>query len=518
MTSPTAPDASDGDATLVVRPITPADFEAIITMQLRCFPGMEPWSDEHLRAHVDAFPRGQICVELDGEVVASCSSLIVDFDDISNDDFDSIVGDGSLGRHDPDGDTLYGVEMQVDPAHRGLRLSRRLYDARKELCRELNLERIVVGGRLPGYGKHQADMTPREYIDAVVNKRFYDPVLTSQLANGFLLRKLIPAYLTDDKASAGHATQLEWVNLDFQPRRRGRRQVVEQVRVASVQYLMRHVDSFEEFARQCEFFADTAGDYKADFVVFPELFTLQLLTLVEGRRPGRAARELAEFAPRYFDLFKDLAIRHNVNIVAGSLFVVEDDRLFNSAFLFRRDGSFDSQKKIHVTPSEARWWGVEGGDDVEVFDTDCGKVAICICYDVEFPELVRAAVAKGARILLVPYCTNDRYGHMRVQISCRARCIENHVYAVTAGCVGNLPFVENADVHYAQSGVYTPLDVGFAWDGIAAETSPNIETVLVHEFDVEALRRHRLQGTTRNWKDRRTDLYRVQWKADGSEI
>lgn len=458
-------------------------------------------------------------MELDGEVVASCSSLIVDFDDISADhDFASIIGDNALAGHDPEGDSLYGIEMQVDPAHRGMRLSRRLYDARKELCRQLNLERIVVGGRLPGYGKYKDEMTPREYTDAVVSKRFYDPVLTSQLSNGFVLRKLIRGYLDSDTESAGHAAQLEWINLDFQPRRRGRRQVVEQVRVASVQYLMRHVDSFDEFSRQCEFFADTAGDYKADFVVFPELFTLQLLTLVTGRRPGRAARELAEFAPRYFELFRDLALRFNVNIVAGSLFVVEDDVLYNSAFLFRRDGSYDSQKKIHITPSEARWWGVRGGDRVEVFDTDCGKVAICICYDVEFPELVRAAVDRGARILLVPYCTNDRYGHMRVQISCRARCIENHVYAVTAGCVGNLPFVENADVHYAQSGVYTPLDIGFAWDGIAAETSPNIETVLVHEFDVEALRRHRLRGTTNNWKDRRTDLYRVLWKGDGREI
>jgi predicted amidohydrolase len=79
----------------------------------------------------------------------------------------------------------------------------------------------------------------------------------------------------------------------------------------------------------------------------------------------------------------------------------------------------------------------------------------------------------------------------------------------------HLPWVENDDVHYAQSGVYTPSDVSFARDGIAAEASPNIETVLVHGLDAEALRRHRREGTVQNWNDRRTDLYRVEWKGQG---
>ncbi len=399
-----------------------------------------------------------------------------------------------------------------------MRLARRLYEARKEICRERNLARMVVGGRIPGYAPHHDEMTAREYVEAVLEKRLYDPVLTAQLSNGFVLRKLVAGYVAADTASAGHATQLEWVNLDHVSTRRAARRAVDLVRVAAVQYQLRHIKSFEEFATQSEFFVDTAGDYRADFIVFPELFTLQLLTLIDGDRPGQAARNLAQFSPQVRELFQNLAMSYNVNVAAGSAFVLEGDVLYNVAWLFGRDGTVHAQKKIHVTPSETRWWGVRGGSSVEVFNTDCGKVAICICYDVEFPELVRVAVAKGARLLLVPYCTNDRFGHMRVHLSARARCIENHVYAVTAGCVGNLPFVENADVHYAQSGVYTPLDVGFARDGIAAEASPNIETVLVHELDLEQLRRHRLRGTTRNWMDRRTDLYGVRWKPDDKDI
>lgn len=512
---------SPDERSLVVRPITSEDFDAIIALQRECFPGMEPWSHADLAEQCSRFPEGQICVELDGEIAASSASLIVNADDFDEwHDFDAVVADGTpMANHDPDGDSLYGVEMQVSPRFRGMRLSRRLYDARKELCRNLNLERILIGGRIPGYAEHKDSMTAVAYVDAVMNKRFHDPVLTSQLANGFVLRKLVEEYLTDDAESGGYATWLEWVNLEHKALRRGAsRLAVWPVRVAAVQYQMRHIESFEEFARQCEFFADTAGDYKSDFLVFPELFTLQLLTLVESGRPGAAARALAEFKGRYIELFRDLALRYNVNIVGGSTFVVENDHLYNDAYLFRRDGSYGAQRKIHVTPSEARWWGVRGGDEVEVFETDCGKVAICVCYDVEFPELVRIAVAKGARLLLVPYSTNDRYGHMRVQLSCRARCVENHVYAVTAGNVGNLPFVENADVHYAQSGVYTPLDVGFAWDGIAAEASPNIETVLVHQLDLQMLRRHRQRGTTTNWKDRRKDLYSVRYRGWDREI
>ena len=126
------------------------------------------------------------------------------------------------------------------------------------------------------------------------------------------------------------------------------------------------------------------------------------------------------------------------------------------------------------------------------------------------------AVRKGAQLLFVPFNTNERYGYLRVARCAQARCIENHVYVVTAGCTGNLPSVENADVHYAQSAIYTPCDVMFSRDGVAAECTPNIETVIIHDVDIEMLRRHRYSGTTLNWNDRRRDLYRVVY-TEGDE-
>jgi predicted amidohydrolase len=152
---------------------------------------------------------------------------------------------------------------------------------------------------------------------------------------------------------------------------------------------------------------------------------------------------------------------------------------------------------------------------VRVFDTDRGKIAILICDDIEFPETARVAVGKGAMILFVPFNTDIRSGYMRVRSCAQARCIENGVYAVLAGPVGNLPFVQGADIHYGEACILTPCDVNFARDGVAEEATPNVETMVVHELDMEVLRRNRIVGSVRTWLDRRGDLYAVRYTEGG---
>jgi predicted amidohydrolase/ribosomal protein S18 acetylase RimI-like enzyme len=495
------------------------DFDAIVAMQTACFPGMVTWKPEQIESQIAHFPEGQLVVEYEGEVVASSSSLIVDFDQYSEwHNWKEIADNGYIRNHTPDGDTLYGIEIMVDPECRGYRLSRRLYDARKAIVRERNLARIIIAGRIPGYDKHADEMSAREYVEAVMHKQFYDPVLTAQVANGFMLKGLIPNYLPTDVASRGYATFLEWINLDHTPPRQRRYRAVALVRLAVVQYQLRPIDSFDEFEQQCLFFIDTAAEHQSDFVVFPELITSQLLSFIDAKRPGIAARKLAGFTPRYLDFFRDAAIRYNVNIVGGSQFVLEAETLSNVAYLFRRDGTIERQAKLHITPSERKWWGVQPGDGVEVFETDRGRVAILLCYDIEFPEIARIAARKGADILFVPFNTDERAAYLRVRTCAQARAIENEVYVAIAGCVGNLPFAENADIHYAQSGIYTPSDFSFERDAIASECTPNIETMIVSDLDLEILHRARYSGTVQNWKDRRSDLYRIRYRAgDGFE-
>ncbi len=476
---------------------------------------MKPWRREQIESQLSIFPEGQLVIEYDGRIVASSNSLIVDSTSHTEwHDWKRSTDDGFIRNHDPNGDKLYGIEIMVHPKFRGMKLSRRLYEARKQLARERNLTGIIIGGRIAGYGKHGDAMSAREYVERVIRKTLVDPVLTPQLSNGFVLKGLIPNYFPADSESLGYATYLEWTNLDYvPPDRRQAMRPSSLVRLSAVQYQMRRLASFDDFARQSEFFVDVASDYKADFLLFPELFTTQLLSTIKAERPGLSARMLAELTPRYIELFRGLAIRYHINIVGGSQFEMVGETLYNSAFLFRRDGSIDRQRKLHITPLERRWWGVQPGERLEVFETDRGKVAILVGYDVEFPELGRMAYDQGAQIVFVPINVDERQAYLRVRYCAQARCIENPVYAVLAGCVGNLPEVEHADIHYAQSAILTPSDFYFSRDGVAAECEANIETVIFAELDLVWLRRHRKKGSVRNWDDRRTDLYRIHYRT-----
>jgi len=512
-------DLAEYEWKIKVRRLTMDDFDDLITMQEHCFPGMQTWKRDQIESQIATFPEGQICVEIEGKLAASSSSLILDYqDDMAWHDWKKVADGGYIRNHNPKGDTLYGIEIMVDPEFRGLKLSRRIYDARKELCREKNLSRIIIGGRIPGYAEHADKMTAREYVEDVEDKTLFDPVLTAQLSNGFSLQGLIPDYFPTDTASRGYATFLEWLNLDYRKGAKRRyHHPVEPIRISVVQYQMRPIKSFDEMAQQCEFFIDVASDYKCDFVLFPELFTTQLLSCVPGSRPGQAARQLSEFTPQYLDFFTEMAVKYDVNVVGGSHFAVEEGVLYNISYLFRRDGTLGKQYKLHITPSERKWWGVMPGDKVEVFDTDCGVVAILICYDIEFPELVRIAAQKGAQIIFVPFNTDTKHGYLRIRHCALARCVENHLYVAVSGCTGNLPFVENSDIHYAQSAIFTPADAEFSRDAVAAECSENIETMIIHDVDLELLRRHKDSGNVQNWNDRRRDLYKVVYREDDEQ-
>ncbi|MDH4210508.1 MAG: bifunctional GNAT family N-acetyltransferase/carbon-nitrogen hydrolase family protein [candidate division WOR-3 bacterium] len=497
-----------------LRVLKPEDYEAIVALQRECFPDMKTWTREQFDSLIKVFPEGQLCITLNRKIIASSSSLIVDLDEYhETHTWRDISGQGYATNHDPHGDTLYGIEIMVAPKFRGYKLSRRLYNERKKFARKLNLRRIVLGGRIPAFHKYADKMSARKYVEKVLERVIYDPVLTAQIANGFVLKRLIPEYLPGDKESKGFATLLEWTNLDYIP---GPESALTPlyVRVCAVQYMMRMIKNFDDFAEHSTYFVDVASDYKCDFIMFPEMFTTQLLSFFQIKRPAKAMRALSEFTPRYLDLFTKLAIKHNINIIGGSHFAIEDDGLYNISFLFRRDGTIGKQYKIHITPSERRWWGVKPGSRVEVFDTDKGKIAILVCYDIEFPELARIAVRKGANMIFVPFNTDERRAYMRIRYCSHARCIENGIYVIIAGCVGNLPSVKNLDIHYAQSAILTPSDIPFQRDGVAAECAPNIETMIFQDLDLRLLKTHRSDGSVLTWLDRRSDLYKISYKEE----
>ncbi len=507
-----------GTGNITSRSLEWKDYEEVTALQERCFPGMKTWGKAQFRSQLRRFPEGQIGIFHDGRLIGSASSLIVDIDEYARDHtWEEVTDNGYIRNHDPEADTLYGIEVMVDPDFQNMKIGRRLYTLRKELCMRLNLRRILLGGRLPGYHKYKDEYDATRYVEFVTEKKLYDPILTFQLRNGFVIKRIIRDYLREDEDSCGYACLLEWVNLEY--RRKIPRRAVTSLpaRICCVQYQMRKISGFEEFAQQVEYFVDVASDYKADFVLFPELLTTQLLSYQSEKRPGLAARELARLTDQYAALFNDLSVRYNVNIIGGSHFVEEDEKIYNVSWLFRRDGSMERQYKLHITPSERRWWGIQPGNKLRVFDTDRGKIAILICYDAEFPELSRLAVARGAQILFIPYCTDERHGFTRLRICAQARAIENQVYTAIAGTVGNIPSVENMDIQYAQSAIFTPADFYFSRDGVAAISETNTEMVVIADVDLELLRRVRYNGTVTHLKDRRTDLYSLRFSQEGDE-
>lgn len=504
---------ADFEVSMKIRQMRTDDVAKILAMQDLCFPGMDPWEEAQLMSHLTIFPEGQLVAELDGEVIGSCSSLIINFDEYDDrHTWDDVTDEGYITNHNPDGYNLYGIEVMVHPAYRRMKVGQRLYEARKELARELNLKSIIIGGRIPNYHKYEAEMSPREYVNAVSRHKIYDPVLTFQLMNDFTLMRVNPNYLPDDRASRKYATLMEWNNIDYKPLTKRHFKTSYPVRICVVQYFMRKISSFEEMANQCEYFVDVAADANSDFVVFPEIFTTQLMSFLDEPSPSQAVRKMTEYTPQYIELFMSLAVRYNVNIIGGSHFVQEDDEIYNIAYLFRRDGSIEKQYKIHITPNERKWWGISPGDVVRVFDTDCGKIAIQICYDIEFPELARIATDLGANIIFTPFCTEDRQGYLRVRYCAQARAVENQIYTVISGTVGNLPQTANMDIQYAQSAIFAPSDFEFARDGIVGETNPNLEMVLIGDVDLEILRRQRQDGTVKQLKDRRHDVYHIEYK------
>jgi predicted amidohydrolase len=191
--------------------------------------------------------------------------------------------------------------------------------------------------------------------------------------------------------------------------------------------------------------------------------------------------------------------------------------LYNVSFLCRRNGTWDAQYKIHITPDEAQYWGLKGGNENRIFDTDIGKIGILICYDVEFPELARNLVDKGMTILFVPYLTDTKNAYLRIRRCAQARAIENECYVAISGSVGNLPKVENMDIQYSQSAVFTPSDFAFPHDAIASEATPNTEMTLMVDLDLDLLKELRQQGSVQNIRNRRKDLYEVVWKPAMNE-
>ena len=284
------------------------------------------------------------------------------------------------------------------------------------------------------------------------------------------------------------------------------------IRVSSVQYHLHTIQSFDEFAQQVEHYVRAALEFETDFILFPEFFTTQLLSIGNHKGEPLSINELPNFTEQYLDLFTNLAIETKTHIIGGTHVILKNDKLYNVAHLFYPDGTVATQAKLHITPTEVHEWHMAAGEGLQLFDTEKGRIAILTCYDIEFPEIVRMAKALGADVVFCPSCTDDRHGFHRVRYTSHARAIENQVYVVTASTVGSLPTIDFMRMNFGQSALIAPNDVPFPPRGIVVEGELNHDMIVTGDLDLALLYQVREKGSVTTWRDRRTDLY-TDWKS-----
>ena len=490
-----------------------SDFEIVKSMMSEAYKAVDDpyWEKKQIQKLITSFPDGQVAVTVNDEIVGFALSIIVSMDKFGEQHtYKQITANYTFSSHDPDGDTLYGIDVVVRPEYRGLRLGRRLYEYRKQLCESLNLKGIVFGGRLPNYHQYAKSITPKEYIEKVRLKEIEDPVLNFHLSNDFQAIKILKGYLEGDQASKEYAVLLKWHNIYFEKPSKKANYIKKTVRLGLVQWQMRPYENLDSLMQQVNFFVDALSAYKADFALFPEFFNAPLMAKYNHLGEPEAIRKLAEYTERIVNDFSQLSVSNNINIITGSMPEIVDGRLYNAGYLCRRDGSTERFEKLHITPDEKKCWGINGGNTLKAIDTDCGKIGVLICYDVEFPELPRILADEGMNILFVPFLTDTQNGYSRVRYCAQARAIENECYVAIAGSVGNLPKVNNMDIQYAKSMVFTPCDFAFPTEGIKSEATPNTEMIVIADVDIDQINELHNYGSVKNLKDRRLDLYSLK--------
>lgn len=471
------------------------------------------WEEHQIELLISKFPEGQIVIKVNNQIAGCALSIQIndaDFDDAHVYTDITGIGKDTFNNHNSYGDTLYGIDVFIKAEFRGLRLGRRLYDYRKELCERLNLRGITFGGRIPNYHKYSDKLSAKQYIDKVKRKEIHDPVLNFQISNDFHPARILKGYLEGDKGSNDYAVLLKWNNIYYEKPNKETVPTKKLVRLGLIQWQMRPYKDLDELMEQAEYFVDAVAGYRSDFALFPEFFNAPLMAENNHISEPQAIRELAKHTETIVQKFTDLAISYNINIITGSMPEIVDDRLYNVGYLCRRDGTKERFEKLHVTPDEVKVWGMDGGTQLKAFDTDCGKIGVLICYDSEFPELSRILADEGMDILFVPFLTDTQNGYSRVRACSHARAIENECYVAIAGGVGNLPKVHNMDIQYAQSAVFTPCDFAFPANGIKAEATPNTEMILIADVDLYLLRELHQFGSVKNLKDRRKDLFELK--------
>lgn len=461
------------------------------------------------------FPEGQFVAVCQGRIIGYAHALIVNIDDEFWYSIDEITGAGTFSTHNPDGDTLYGADIAVHPDFRRRGVSGLLYKRRKALLTRQNLKRMIAYGRIPGYKNHAGKMTAEQYVKKVMDGELKDYALNAHLKAGYQVKK-VQLDITVDRSSLNYSTFLEMPNPDFNiakrkiasavvPKRQARR-----IRVCTAQYHMGQIKSWEEMEKKIEFFVSSADAYNCHFLLFPENFTFELFSFMKGMTYKEMILDLAAQTDRYIDMFKSYAQKYSIYIIGGTHPVIRDGLIYNTAHFFTPSGKVYTQDKLHITPGERSAGDIQPGQGIRIFETPLARIAIQVCYDIEFPEVSRLLTLAGVEIIFVPFSTEEKKAYYRVRHCAQARAVENFIYVVMTGTIGNMSTSVGSFMNYGQAAILTPSDFPFPEKGVVGEADPNIESVLVSELALSSLAQQRHVATVRPLHDLRPDLYELK--------
>jgi predicted amidohydrolase len=280
--------------------------------------------------------------------------------------------------------------------------------------------------------------------------------------------------------------------------------MAKRIKIAAAQYPVEEVTSFAAFEAKLSRRVSQAAAEGAALLVFPEYAALELARIA-GAEISRdlqgSLRALQSYIEDYNAAYASLSKHHGVYILAGSAPVrLADGRFVNQARLFGPSGASGIQEKQIMTRFEAEDWGISSGTGLRVFDTGIAKLGIAVCYDSEFPLIVRALAEAGAEILLVPSCTDTLSGYHRVRSACAARALENQFYAIQSSTVGEAPWSAALDVNIGAAVVFAPPDRAISANGIVTEGPLNAPQWIYADLDLDALARVREDGEVLNSK------------------
>ncbi len=262
---------------------------------------------------------------------------------------------------------------------------------------------------------------------------------------------------------------------------------------------MNVVDDKDENLRNASLMISQSVMENVDFIVLPEMFNCPYSNdkFLEYGETEKTSKTLSKIS--------SLASENNVYILAGSIPEKENDRLYNTSYLFDKKGKilakhrkmhlFDIDVKGKITFKESDV--LTAGDDFTIANTEFGKIGIGICYDIRFPELARIMVQKGALILFYPGAFNMTTGPAHWELLFKSRALDNQVY-----CIGVAPALnEDASYHSFGHSIITG-----PWGEIIAEADEK-ESLIISEIDLSKIEKIREELPL--LKNKREDLYEI---------